>query len=74
MNVLSAIWTTLGMIPDDVKDEIERRVADYVLDQIEDYVEDSEREWDDRIVLPIIQRLREAMDWPDDDDTQSGGS
>lgn len=41
---------------------------DALFDKIEDRVKASDTPVDDTIVLPVIKRLRDALDVPDDDD------
>jgi hypothetical protein len=42
--------------------------ADYLLDLAEDAIERSPAQWDDKILLPLIQAVREAFGIADDDD------
>lgn len=44
-----------------------KRFADAGLDAIEDAVAKSESTWDDMVVLPLCQQIRDAFDIPDDD-------
>jgi hypothetical protein len=53
-------------------DENKQEYGDRLFDFIEDVVADSETAIDDRIVLPIVARLREMLDIPDDPDIVVG--
>ena len=44
-----------------------RRFADMAMDFVEDAVQDSTNKVDDIVVLPILQRLRDTFNIPDDD-------
>lgn len=44
-----------------------RKFADMALDFAEDAVQESDNKIDDTIVLPIIQRLRDTFNIPDND-------
>ena len=44
-----------------------RRFADMAMDFVEDAVQDSTNKIDDIVVLPILQRLRDTFNMPDDD-------
>lgn len=44
-----------------------RSILDKAFDAIEDKVKDTSTQWDDTIVLPIINALRRTLDVPDND-------
>lgn len=44
-----------------------RKFADMALDFVEDAVQDSDNKIDDAIALPIIERLRDTFNIPDND-------
>ena len=44
-----------------------KRALDAMLDVIEDAVESSETKTDDAIIIPLMQRIREALEIPDND-------
>jgi len=44
-----------------------KKFADMALDFVEDAVQSSENALDDAVVLPILQRLRDTFNIPDDD-------
>jgi len=44
-----------------------KRSVDSMLDVIEDAVADSETKTDDAIIIPLMQRIREALEIPDND-------
>jgi len=44
-----------------------KSALDALFDSIENAVEKSETKWDDATVLPLINKLRKALDIPDDD-------
>lgn len=44
-----------------------RSILDKAFDAVEDKVKDSSTQWDDVIVLPIINALRSALNVPDND-------
>lgn len=50
-----------------VSEENIKWLADKLLDLIEEMVEKTDNEFDDKIVLPIINQLRSAFDIPDND-------
>lgn len=50
------------LTPDQVK-----KVLDKAFDAVEEKVADSETQWDDVIVLPLLKALRDALDVPDND-------
>lgn len=41
--------------------------ADKLFDFIEDMVVDSKTNWDDKLVLPVVQQMRRALNVPDED-------
>ena len=47
-----------------------KKGVDSLLDIIEDAVADSPNEYDDLIVLPLVNQLRIALDVPDNDDVE----
>ena len=44
-----------------------REFADLVLDKVEDWVADSETDLDDKTILPLIDKVRVALNIPDND-------
>ena len=44
-----------------------RKFADMAMDFVEDAVQDSTNKIDDVVVLPVLKRLRETFNIPDDD-------
>ncbi|HDY66671.1 MAG TPA: hypothetical protein ENH85_02645 [Candidatus Scalindua sp.] len=44
-----------------------KQILDKAFDAVEEKVKDSSTQWDDIIVLPILQALRKALGVPDDD-------
>lgn len=44
-----------------------KKFADMAMDFVEDAVQDSTNKVDDIVVLPILQRLRDTFNIPDDD-------
>lgn len=63
-NLLPAIMgALLQLLPKEVIQE----GLDALFDKIEDRVADTDTAIDDAVVLPIIQRLRAALDIPDND-------
>ena len=42
-------------------------VADKMLDAAEDVIADTENDIDDKLILPVINKLRETFDIPDND-------
>ncbi len=44
-----------------------KRAVDSMLDVIEDAVADSETKTDDAIIIPLMQRIRESLEIPDND-------
>ena len=65
MNLVSQIISTvLSLLPKEKFKEI----VDALLDVIEDKIEASETKIDDMVILPLIKKVRELLDIPDDDD------
>lgn len=60
MLIIQAILSVLT--PDLIK-----KFADMVLDFVENQIAASETDVDDKIVLPLLNLLREALNIPDDD-------
>ena len=48
--------------------EVIKKAADAILDVIEDGVANSKTKADDKIVLPLCAKIREAFDIPDNDE------
>lgn len=44
-----------------------KKAIDYLLDIVEDAVEKSDSTLDDKIVIPLCNMIREALNVPDDD-------
>ena len=44
-----------------------KKYADKLFDLLEDVIEDSETEWDDKTILPIIELFRAGLNIPDND-------
>ena len=53
----------LGMFSPDIF----RKFADMVLDFVENKIEESGPEWDNAIILPLCNMIRETFDIPDND-------
>jgi len=64
------IAEALAMLLRFLSPEMLREVADKILDLVEDKVEASSTNIDDRIVLPLIEKIRETFNIPDDDDDE----
>lgn len=45
-----------------------REFADWLLDKVEDHIADSKTQIDDKLLLPLITQLREALNIPDNDE------
>ena len=60
------VWL-VGMIFEKLDAEDVKVWADRGLDLIEDKVAESATKYDDKIVLPLINLMREAFDIPDND-------
>ena len=64
MNLVSQIISTvLSLLPKEKFKEI----VDALLDVIEDKIEASETKIDDMVILPLIKKVRELLDIPDED-------
>ena len=50
-----------------LKPELLLEVADKLIDMIEDKVEATSTDLDDKIVLPLCEKIREAFNIPDED-------
>ena len=45
-----------------------QKYGDRLFDLIEDFVADTATRWDDRTVLPVVRKIREVVDIPDNDE------
>jgi hypothetical protein len=66
--VLKAIQALLGLVLGYLTEAQLKEFADMAFDFVEDAVQKSENPYDDAIVLPIIKKVRDAFDIPDNDD------
>ena len=57
----------LAMLFKLLKPELLIEIADKVLDLVEDKVEESSTDLDDKIILPLCEKIREAFNIPDND-------
>jgi len=57
----------LGMLLKLLKPEMLIEIADKVLDLVEDRVEATSTDLDDKIILPLCKKIREAFNIPDND-------
>jgi len=57
----------VGVIATMVTKENLKLIADKMLDAVEDVVEDSANTIDDQLVLPVVKKIRETFDIPDND-------
>lgn len=55
------LLTLIEMLLKSLKPEMLKTIADKILDFVEEKVADSETEIDDRIVLPIVQMIRDTF-------------
>ena len=58
----------LAMLFKLLKPELLIEIADKVLDLVEDKVEESSTDLDDKIILPLCEKIREAFNIPDNDE------
>ena len=58
----------LAMLFKLLKPELLIEIADKVLDLVEDKVEESSTDLDDKIILPLCEKVREAFNIPDNDE------
>jgi ABC-type enterochelin transport system permease subunit len=47
-----------------------KTLMDRVFDKVEDVVKDSSTQWDDVLVLPIVEALRKALNVPDNNEPE----
>jgi hypothetical protein len=66
--LLKAIQALLGLVLGYLTKEQLKEFADMAFDFVEDAVAKSENPYDDAVVLPIIKKIRDAFDIPDNDD------
>lgn len=59
----------MGLVVERLTEENMKKIADKALDYIEDRVEGTENTFDDKAILPIIRKVRQAFDVPDNDDS-----
>lgn len=63
--ILKVITALISLALQFLTKEQLKKFADMAFDFIEDAVKESSNPYDDAIVLPVIQRLRNAFDIPD---------
>jgi len=66
--ILKALQALLGIALSFLTTEQLKKFADMAFDFIEDAIQESENQYDDTLILPVIKRLRDAFNIPDDDD------
>lgn len=64
-NVLGAL---LGVILAVLTEELMKQLVDQLLDFLENFVLGTKSKIDDKLLLPVIQRVRHTFDIPDDDE------
>ena len=64
--LLSILKSLMSIALQFLTDEQLKKFADMAFDFIEDAVKESANPYDDAVVLPVIKRLREAFDIPDE--------
>ena len=64
MNIVGQIMSLVLSL---LTKEQAKELIDQLFDFIEAKVEDSETKWDDTLILPLINKAREALDVPDND-------
>jgi hypothetical protein len=62
------LMALIGMFVNLLSPENLRKFADLVLDAIENKVEATENKWDDAVILPMCQTVRDAFNIPDNDE------
>ncbi len=63
-----AILWLIGMMLERISAEDIKRFTDFGFDLIENKVKDSPNQYDDMVVLPVIELFRKAFDIPDNDE------
>ena len=66
MSGVSTFGVVLGQLLALLPKDTAKEVIDDVLDKVEKKIADSETKWDDNLVQPMIDKLREVSDIPDD--------
>jgi hypothetical protein len=66
--LLKAVQAIIGLVTSYLTKEQLKEFVDMAFDFVEDAVQKSENPYDDAIVLPVIKKLRDAFDIPDNDD------
>ena len=56
------IATLINILLDLLSPEIISKAVNSAVDKIEELVEDSETEYDDRVVIPVLQMIRDIID------------
>lgn len=56
------IATLINILLDMLSPEIISKAVNSAVDKIEELVEDSETEYDDRVVIPVLQMIRDLID------------
>jgi len=65
MNIVGQIIATLLSL---LSKEQGKEILDSLFDTIEDKIAASPNKWDDKLILPLINKAREILDVPDGDD------
>jgi len=65
MNIVGQIIATLLSL---LSQEQGEQILDSLFDTIEDKIAASPNKWDDKLILPLINKAREILDVPDGDD------
>lgn len=67
LQLIKAIVSALCVV---LSPENVRKVLDAAFDAVERKVQESETQWDDAVVLPMLSALRVALNVPDDDEDE----
>lgn len=64
---MSTVTQVLNLLLSLIPADFLKEVLDSVFDKIEDKVASTENQWDDAVILPLINKARELLNVPDND-------
>lgn len=68
MKMLDVGSKILALVMSMVTPEVAKKAIDAALDAIEDAIADSKNTIDDALVIPLVDKIREILGVPDDDE------
>jgi len=71
--LIELIKTFVGVLRKKLTPDVVKEIIDATFDTIEGKIKRSKTQWDDRLILPILEGLRAGLNIPDDDEPTSPG-